>query len=321
MFHRSVIAAALLAAVAVGVVAPAARADWPEGTIRIVVPFPAGGAPDALARIVADRLAAELKQSVVVENRVGAGGILASAQVARAKPDGYTLLLAGIASHVVAPLLNPNAGYDPIRDFTHIAYLGGPPMVLVVTPATGMRTIDDLAEQAKAGKVIGYTTLGAGTVGHLLTAYIAKKKSFHIEHIPFNQVPVAEVLTGRVPVGAFAWGAVLSQIEGGKLQPIAVGTESRLGKFRDLGTFKDQGIDLVPSTWVSLSAPSGLPAHIVQRLNREVQKAMQLPEVRERLEREAVETKQMSPDELTRFYETETALWRTIAQESGFTKQ
>jgi tripartite-type tricarboxylate transporter receptor subunit TctC len=317
MFRSSTIAAALLTAFAMDFSSPA-RADWPQSAVHIVVPFPPGGAPDALARLVADRLAAELKQSVVVENRVGAGGILASGQIARAKADGYTLLLSGLASHVVAPLVNPNATYDPISDFTHIAYLGGPPMVLVVTPSTGMRSIDDLAEQAKAGRLIGYTTLGAGTVGHLLVEYIAKKKGVQIQHIPFNQVPVAEVLSGRVPVGAFAWGAVLGQIEAGKLRPIAVGTASRLSEFADGATFKDQGLDLIASTWVALSAPAGLPAHIVQRLNREVQNIMQSPDVRQRLEREAVEMKQMSPSELTHFYETELARWRTIAQESGF---
>ena len=238
MYRRSALAAALLAAVAVNLAARVARADWPEAPIHIVVPFPAGGAPDALARIVADRLATELKQSVVVENRVGAGGILASGQIARARPDGYTLLLSGLASHVVAPLVNPNVAYDPIRDFTHIAYLGGPPMVLVATPSTGMRSIDELVEQAKAGKVVGYTTLGAGTVGHLLVEYIAKKKGIQIQHIPFNQVPVAEVLSGRVPVGAFAWGAVLGQIEAGKLRPIARGDIVTLEQLRRRSDFQ-----------------------------------------------------------------------------------
>jgi tripartite-type tricarboxylate transporter receptor subunit TctC len=298
-----------------------ARAEWPEAGIRLVVPFPPGGAPDALARLVSERLAASLKQNIVIENRPGAGGTIATSQTARAKPDGYTLLLAGLSTHVIGPLVNSNADYDPLKDFSHIAFIGGPAMVLISTPSAGIKSIDDLVREAKAGRISAYTTLGPGTIGHLLMEHICKKAGITLTHVPFTQVPLSEVITGRVPVGAFAWGAVLGQVQAGKVTAFAVGTAERLKQFPDVPTFKEQGFAFTPSTWVSLAAPAGVDPNVVRKLNEEVRRIVTLPEVRERLDREAAEVRQISPQELVELFRSETAAWRPIAEQSGLRKK
>ena len=297
-----------------------ARAEWPESSIRLVVPFPPGGSPDALARLVAERLSGSLKQSIAIENRPGAGGAIATAQVARAKPDGYTLLLAGLSTHVIGPLINSNVGYDPLHDFTHIAFIGGPAMVLISTPSAGIHSISDLVREAKSGRITAYTSLGAGTIGHLLMEHICEKAGIKLTHVPFTQVPVSEIITGRVPVGAFAWGAVLGQVQAGTVTAFAIGTAERLNQFPNIPTFKEQGFAFTPSTWVSLAAPAGLDRAAVTKLNEEVRKIVASPEVRARLDREAADVKQIDPQELIGLFQSETAVWRPIVEQSGLRK-
>ena len=147
--------------------AHAGARDWPDKPIRIVVTFAPGGAADIWARIIAEHLSTALKQSVVVENRGGGGGIVAATQVARADPDGYTILMGGLAPQILAPAIAGNAGFDALRDFTHIAYVGGPPITLVVPPSSEFRSVEDLIAAAKADKLSGYASSGVGTLGHL----------------------------------------------------------------------------------------------------------------------------------------------------------
>lgn len=310
---------AIIALLAVGMLAtpPARAADWPAKPVFIVVPFATGGAADMVARLLADPLAKELNQTVVIENRGGAGGLLGSAQVARANPDGYTLLLGGLAPQVIAPAINPNSGYDPIRDFTHIAYVGGPPICWVVTPSTDMYTLDDVLARARAGTLSGYASSGVGTLGHLVTEFVSQKTGIRLAHIPYNTAALGDIIAGHVTLGAFTWGAVSGQVEGGALRAIALTTEARLAAFPNLPTFKELGYDVVASTWFSLSGPAGLPPDVTRRLNAAVNKIVQMPDIRRRLEQDAMEPKAMSPEELTKFTEQEIARWTPIAAGAG----
>jgi tripartite-type tricarboxylate transporter receptor subunit TctC len=292
-------------------------AEWPSKPVFIVVPFAPGGAADIFARLIADPLAKELKQNVVVENRGGAGGILGSAQVARANADGYTLLLGGLAPQVIAPAINANSGYDPVRDFTHIAYLGGPPICWVVTPSSDIFTLNDVLDQARSGRLPGYASSGVGTLGHLVTEFVVRKSGIPLTHIPYNTAALGDIVAGHVKLGSYTWGAVLGPVQGGVLRPIAITTANRPPGFPKLPTFKELGYDLVASTWFSLSAPAGLPTEITQKLNSAVSKILQLPEIRERLEQDAIEPTPMTPAELTRFVEQEIARWRPIAISAG----
>jgi tripartite-type tricarboxylate transporter receptor subunit TctC len=290
-------------------------AEWPTKPIRIVVPFAPGGAADVWARVIAEHLSIALKQSVVVENRGGAGGVVGSQQVARAEPDGYTLLMGGLASQVVAPAMGANPGYDSLRDFTYVAYIGGPPITWVVHPGSDMRSLRDVIEQARAGKLSGYASSGVGTLGHLVVEYVAKREGLRLNHIPYNTAAFADIIAGRVPLGTFTWGAVLGQARGGTLRPIAITTEERLPDFGDLPTFKELGYDLTASTWFALAAPKGLAPEIAQRLNQEVIKIMELPDVRRRLVQDAFDPKPMTPAQILSFMQAEQARWTPIAQD------
>lgn len=294
-------------------VAPA-RAEWPDKPIRIIVTFAPGGAADIWARIIAEHLSTALKQSVVVENRGGGGGIVAATQVSRADPDGYTILMGGLASQILAPATAGNAGFDALRDFTHIAYVGGPPIVLVVPPASELRSVEDLIAAAKADKLSGYASSGVGTLGHLVVEYVAKRHNLKLTHIPYNTAAFADIIAGRVPMGSFTWGAALGQVQGGTLRALAVTTEARRPEAPNVPTFKELGYDLVASTWFSLSGPKGLPKEIVQRLNQETIRILDLPEVKKRVVQDAFDPKPLTPEQLMAFMESETARWTPIAQ-------
>ncbi len=291
----------------------AGAADWPTKPVILVVPFATGGAADVFARLLADPLAKELRQPVVIQNRGGAGGLLGSLQVARAGADGHTLLLGGLAPQVIAPVINDNPGFDPLRDFTHIAYLGGPPICWVVTPATDMHTLGDVIDRARGGSLPGYASAGVGTLGHLVTEFVIQKAGISLGHIPYNTAALGDIIAGHVKLGAYTWGAVMGAVQGGTLRPIALTTESRLADFPKLPTFKELGYDLVASTWFSLSGPAGLPSEISVQLNAALGRILRLPDIRARLDQDAIEPKPMSPAEVTRFVGQEIERWRPVA--------
>lgn len=298
-----------------------AQQQYPAKPIRLIVPFGTGGAADAVARLIADHLASELRQPVVIENRTGAGGVLAASQVARAEPDGHTLLMSGVAPQVIAPAINPTPGYDPDHGFTNIAYIGGPPIVWVVTPSTDMHSLDDVLRNARDGKLSGYASSGVGTLGHLVSEFVIQKAGIKLDHIPYNTASMADILAGHVTLGSYAWGAVLGLLQAKSLRPIAVTTEKRMPGFDDLPTFRELGFDLVASTWFSLAGPAGLPRDVTDRLNRTLATILALPDVRRRLDQDAIEPKTMTPEELTAFVATETARWRPVVTASGLARK
>jgi len=312
MRGRAWIAGLLLSVVTV---AAPARADiWPAKPIHIVVTFAPGGAADIWARILAEHLSTAFKQSVVVENRGGGGGIVAATQVARADPDGTTILMGGLAPQILAPAIDGNAGFDALRDFTHIAYIGGPPIVLVVPPSSELRSLDDVIAAAKADKFSGYASSGVGTLGHLVVEYVAKRHNLKLTHIPYNTAAFADIIAGRVPMGSFTWGAALGQIQGGTLRALAVTTETRRPEAPNVPTFKEAGYDLAASTWFALEGPKDTPKEIVIRLNKEVMRIMDLPEIKKRAMQDAFDLKALTPEQLADFYKSETARWTPIAQ-------
>jgi tripartite-type tricarboxylate transporter receptor subunit TctC len=298
----------------------ATAADWPAKTIHIVVPFGPAGVADRIGRVVAEQLSAELKQPVVVENRGGAGGVVGSLQVARAEPDGYTLLISGLGTQVIAPAINPNSGYDSARNFTHIAYIGGPPIGWVVPTSSDIRTIGDVVTQARAGKFTSYASSGVGTIGHLVVESVIQKTGIKINHVPYNTAALTDIIAGHVPMASYAWGSVAGPIQGGAVRAIGVTTEKRLADFPNVPTFKEAGYDLVARTWFALSGPAGLPKEIVQRLNQEVIKMLKRPDVLQRLAQDTIESNEMTPEGLTKFLETENTRWKPIAISAGMKK-
>lgn len=317
MFRRVWSAAVLAAIVAVS---PAQAADWPAKPIHIVVTFAPGGAADIWARLLADPLSKGLGQSVVVENHGGAGGIVGATQVARAEPDGYTFFLGGLGPQILAPATSGTAPFNALHDFSHVAYIGGPPITWVVPPSSPLHSVADLIAAAKAGKLSGYASAGVGTLGQLVVEFVASKNALKLNHIPYNTAAFADILAGRVPMGSFTWGAALGQVQGGTLRALAVTTATRRPEAPDVPTFKELGYDLVASTWFALEGPKGIPDEIVQRLNRELIRILDTPDIKQKLAHDAFEPVPMTPGQVADFYASETARWTPIAQQAGMKK-
>ena len=311
----AVIAAASLATV------PSQAEDWPSRSVRITVPFAPGGTADTLGRAVADPLTEAFKQQFVIENRGGAGGVTASKEVAHMEPDGYNFVVSGIATHAIAPAVNPNTGYDPVADFTHVAYFGGPPIVFIVPSSLGVKTLQELVAYAKkTGEKLTFASPGTGTSGHLVAEYFAAKTGIAVEHIPYRGAApgVMDVMAGHLKFGSMTWTTASGQISAGTVVPLAVTAPERLVDFPNIPTFKESGFpDMVSTTWFSLSAPAHLPKDIVDRVNREVIKALARPEVQARLRTEQIITEPMTPEQFTAFVAAEYARWKPIAQQAG----
>jgi len=308
-----------LSAVALVTAAPAPAQEWPAKPVRIVVPYGAGGAADTLGRVFADVLSTALGKQFVVENRPGGGSVVGSEAVARSAPDGYTLMLSGMSTHVLAPAMNKSAGFDPVRDFTHIAYFGGAPNAFVVHPTFGVATFKEFMARVRGEADIPYVSPGVGSVGNLVAEYLAAKENIRLTHVPYRggAAALTDLVAGHVKVGMMSFSTAREHVRSGKLVPLAMSSAERPKDFPDLPTLKELGYpDLVATTWWALSGPAGLPAEIVTRLNTEINKSLELPQVRKQLEQEEVATKAMTPAETTAFLQSEVAKWVPVVARS-----
>ena len=290
---------------------------WPSRPVKVIAPFAAGGAADTLGRIIADHLSTAFHEQFFIENRGGAGGIVGAQAAAQAEPDGYTLVISSIASNVIAPAFTGNAGYDGLHDFTHIAYLGGPPSVMVVHPSLGVSTYKEFVTLARASKTpLSFISPGTGTNGFLVGEFLAREEGYKVSHVPYKGAGPAltDLLAGHVKLGTVTFSTAAEQVRAGSLRALAVSTEKRIPSFPDIPTFRESGRDLVTSTWFSISGPKNLPNDIVQAVNRETVKALQLPDVQARLALDGIETKLMSPEEFTKFVADETTRWAPLAK-------
>lgn len=295
----------------------APAAEWPERPVRMVVPFAAGGAADLIGRLFADSLSAVFGQQFVVENRAGAGGIVGAQVVARADPDGYTLMAAGMSSHVLAPAVSKNPGYDPVHDFTHIAFLGGAPSVILVHPSFGLKSFGELLAQARRVNGIEYVSSGAGTVGNVLLEAIAAKEKIKLVHVPYRSgnAAIIDLLAGRVKLGSLNWSTAREHVAAGNLVPLAVSSAKRLAAVPDLPALNELGYpDMITTTWHMLAGPADMSREIVGALNREVIRIVEQPDIRRHFETDAVETKVMTPVELREFVRAEVEKWTPVVQ-------
>jgi tripartite-type tricarboxylate transporter receptor subunit TctC len=293
--------------------------DWPTRPVKIIAPFAPGGAADVFARILADHFGTTFKQPFYVESRPGAGGMIGSLDVAKAEPDGYTLVISGNASHILAPAFSPAPLYDGLNDFTHIAYLGGSPVGLVVHPSLPVKSYAAFVDYVKKSSIpINYTSSGIGTHGFLFGEELARTDGLNLNHIPYKGGGQAmiDLIGGQVKIATITFSSVIEQVRAGKLRALAISSEHRLPDFSDVPTFAELGHpDMVSSSWFALSGPKGLPHEIVDKLNREVAVVLQLPDVQKLLAQSAIEVKPMSPEETTRFFKAETAHWAPLARQ------
>ena len=296
----------------------AAAQDWPAKPVRVIVAYAAGGANDLLGRVFAEQLGKTFGQQFFVENRTGGSGLIGTEAVARAAPDGYTLQISGMPSHVLAPAMNKNANFDPIKDFTHIAYLGGPPNVFVVHESLGVASFKDLLLQMKRETSgVQYVSPAIGSVGNMVAEYVADKEKVKLSHVVYRGggQAIQDLVAGHVKVGSMTLSTTKPHIDAGKLKALAVSSERRLPDFPNLPTLVELGYpELVVTTWYSLSGPAGLPPDIVDKLNAAVNKAMDLPEVKKHLETEMVQTRAMTPEEMTAFMQREVTQWAPTAR-------
>ncbi len=266
----------------------AQTAAWPDKPIKLVVPFPAGGPTDTASRIVGQKLGERLKQTVVVENRAGASGSIAAAQVKKSAPDGYTLMMLATPT-LLAPHLYKNAGYDTTKDFTPVATVYDLPIVVVVNPKLMPEVVDlkTLIANAKAQKTpLNYTSSGPGSFGHLSMELLQQMAGFDMQHIPYKGgVPaITDTIGGQVPVMYADLVAALPHIQSGKLRAIAVGSPQRVTMLPEVKTIAEQGIQGYDAvSWGGLLAPPGTPKAVVERVASEVKQILAEKDIQDKL--------------------------------------
>lgn len=292
---------------------------WPAAKqIRAVVPFSAGSSVDILGRIVLDPLSRQLGQTIVVENRGGAGGSIGSAQVAKADPDGYTLLV-NAAAHSAAPAAFPNITYDPAKDFAGVAMFGVVPNVFTVAPASGIKSLQELAAKAKTS-ALTFSSAGVGSATHWAAERFLLSAGIKATHVPFRGGPEAltEVMTGRVDFCAIGIPATLQLIKDGKLLPLAVSTPKRSAALPDVPAISELGFkDAEYLFWNGILVPAKTPRPIVDRLHAETQKALALPDVQAKFKPQGVEPLPLTPAEIDALIVKEIASNVALAKAAG----
>jgi tripartite-type tricarboxylate transporter receptor subunit TctC len=300
---------------------PAAIDAFPTKQIRIVVPFPAGGATDIAARAIADKMGAAWKQPVVVENRGGAGGNVGSDVVAKAPADGYTLVMGVTGSHAINISLYAKMPYDPVRDFEAISQVAVVPNVIVVHPSVKAVTLKEFVALAKRepGK-LDYASLGSGTAAHLGMEMFKRDAGIFLVHIPYrgSAPAVADLIGGQVQVMMDGLPSALPHVKVGRLRALAVTSQKRSPAAPDLPTIAESGYPgFYADAWSGLFAPRGTPKAVVDRLAAETRRILALPEVRERLAGLGAEPVGSTPAEFAAHVQREIAKWAQVVKASG----
>jgi len=295
------LAALVLCTFAAGV---ASGQGYPNKPVKLIVPFTAGSATDILARTVGQKLTEMWGQSVIVDNRPGAGGTIGTAIAAKSPPDGYTLLV-NSAAHAYNPWIYPNLSFDTVKDFIDIAPLAGQPNVLVVAPSTGYKTVADLIAAAKAKPgALNFGSAGTGSGTHINAEKFRLAAGIDVVHIPYKGTPEAltDTMTGRITYFFSPISAALPNIREGKLIALGVSTAKRSSVLPNVPTIAESGLPGFDyNLWVGLFAPAGTPADVVEKIARDVGRAIATPEVTERLTALGAEAMPMTPAEFTKF--------------------
>jgi tripartite-type tricarboxylate transporter receptor subunit TctC len=315
--RRHVLAGALL-------LLPAAAwaAEWPERTVRMIVPFVAGAGADTVGRTIAEELAKALGQPVVVDNKGGAGGLMGTAEGARAPADGYTLLLTSQGTTVFNIGLYNAPGYDPLKDLVPVNVTGTLPNVLVVSSTNPAETVTDLVAQARSrpGEVT-YGSSGVGSSLHMSGVILEQRTGVRLQHVPYRGAPAAvlAVVNGEVTMGFFNTPTVLGQIKAGKLKALAVTAAARSAILPDVPTMMEAGVaDFVVAVWLGFAVPANTPNAIVSRLNAEINSIGQIPQVKEKLLIQGFEMLPPgSPEAARKVIEDDQAFWLPIIKQSG----
>jgi len=301
-----------------------AQATFPDKPIRFIVPFTAGSGTDIVARTVAEPMSRGLGQPIVIENRPGAGGTLGAAQVAKSAPDGYTFLIHS-AGHVANPAIYSNLPYDTVKDFAGVTPLASLPNVLIVSPAKGWKTVQDVVDAARAKPgALNYGSAGIGSATHMNAEIFRQSAKFEAVHVPFKGTPEAmtETATGRLDFFFAPLSSALPLVRDGRLQALAVGTPQRSPVLPNVPTTVEAGFPKSEYVfWVALLAPAGTPKAVIDRVNAEALKALASPEVKEKLAVLGAEPMPMAPAEFDAFIRSETTRMAEIVKAAGIKGQ
>ncbi|WOI44570.1 tripartite tricarboxylate transporter substrate binding protein [Acidovorax sp. BLS4] len=319
-FTRCLLVALSLAAMAGGVSAQ----TWPSHPVRVIVPFPASGATDLVARVVTQRVSQDLGQQMVVDNRPGAGGTIGAAEAAKAPADGYTLLLTTSSTHAISPHLMPRLAYDPRKDFTPVAHVADAASVLLVTPSLPVKSVADLIAYAKAHPgQLNYASSGNGTIVHLNAAAFSAQAGIEMTHVPYKGTAqsIADLATGQVHVLFDSIPTGMPHVKSGRLRALAVTSQQRSALAPELPTLAESGLPGYSSvTWFGVYAPAGAPPALVERIHQAFAKAMQAPDVIASLAKLGVEPARPSTAaQFAAMVQADSARWAAVIRERKIT--
>ena len=314
--------ASRLFAVLIALFAVNALAAWPERPIKVYIGYAAGGSTDVVARLVGPKLGDKLGQPIVVDNKPGAAGDLAAELMLQAPPDGYTLMMSTVALHAI------NAGlykqkFDPVGDFTPIAFVCSYPMIMIASSQTTFKTIAEL-KAAAAKTPMFYSSSGVGSPGHLSAELLVKATGANLTHVPYKggAPSTLAIVSGEAQVNFATLPAVVPQIRGGKVRAIGLASKERNPAVPDVPTMAELGVpDFEVGTWSALIGPKGMPADVVQKINAAMAEVLNDPAIRKRLIDEGSEIRIMSPAELGNFIRAENARWVRVVKDAGIKPQ
>ena len=294
----------------------ASTASWPVRPVKVIVPYQAGGLGDVLARLVTEQFTQTFKQSFVVENRAGGGGTIGSNALARSEPDGYTIGVSSLGTHVFMPALNAQLPYDPLKDFTHIGSLGGVPTVLVSNATGRIQALSELKTLlASSNNGLSYGTAGVGTHGQVITELFLQKAGRSIPLVPFKggSDVIMALLGNHIPLASGTLGSAAAHIRAGSLRGLAISTAERSKAFPDIPTFAELGYpDIVSLNWYGLAGPAGMPQDIVKALNAELLRVMSSQDITRRLADDDIVAQALSESQFQAFVAAELEKWAPI---------
>lgn len=298
-----------------------AQQAYPTKPIRMICPFPPGGTTDVVARLVAQKLTEAWGQQVVVDNRPGAGGIIGTEIVAKAAPDGYTVLLGSITTHAVNPALYKKLNFDPVKDFAPVSLVVSSPQLLAVHPSVAAKSVKELIALAKAKPgQLNYASAGTGTSPHLTFELFKSMAGIDVVHVPYKGTgpAITDLIGGQVQMMITGVVALMPHVKSGKLRGLGVTSAKRVAALPDLSTIIESGIPgFDVSSWFGVFLPGGTPKPIIAKMNAEIRKILEVPEVRQRLIGQGADPASNTPEEFAAYVKAEMARWGKVVRDTG----